>query len=50
MDNHDIPEELEIDEPDDEIENLIFNSEITDDKILTAVQSLKTGKSPGPDG
>ena len=29
--DNEIPEALEIEEPDDEIENLIFNSEITDD-------------------
>ena len=50
MDDNEIPEALEIEEPDDEIEYLIFNSEITNDEILNAVKSLKIGKSPGPDG
>ena len=44
------PEGLEIEEPDDEIENLISNSEKTDDEILNAVKSFKTGKLPRPNG
>ena len=43
-------DDLQIVEPDSEIEELIFNSEITDDEILFAVKSMKAGKSPGPDG
>ena len=50
VDDNEIPEALEIEEPDDEIEYLIFNSEITNDEILNAVKSLKIGISPGPDG
>ena len=50
MDDNENPEALEIEEPDDEIEYLIFNSEITNDEILNAVKSLKIGISPGPDG
>ena len=42
-------EELQIDEPNDEIENLIFNSEITEDEVLMAVKHLKRGKSAGQD-
>ena len=49
-DEHDAFEDIEIEEPDIEIEELIFNSEITDDEIVFAVKSLKTGKSPGTDG
>ena len=42
-------EELQIEEPNDEIENLIFNSEITEDEVLVAVKHLKRGQSAGPD-
>ena len=35
---------------DNEIEEVIFNSEITDDEIVFAVKFLIAGKSPGPDG
>ena len=47
--NINVPVELEIDAPDDEIEFLIFSSEITDDEILAAIKHLKVGKSAGPD-
>lgn len=47
--DEDSNDNIEIDEPDDEIENLIFNSEITDDKLMFAVKSLNAGKAPGPD-
>ena len=47
--NIEVPDELEIETLDDEIENLIFSSEITDDEILAAIQQLRAGKSPGPD-
>ena len=59
-DENDAFEDIEIEEPDNEIEELIFNSEILDDEIFNseimddeivfAVKSLKAGKSPGPDG
>ena len=42
--------DIELDEPSDEIEEHIFNSEITYDKIVTAIRSMKRGKAPGPDG
>ena len=42
--------DIELDEPSDEIEEHIFNSEITDDEIVTAIRSMKRGKAPGPDG
>ena len=47
--DEDLCNNIEIDEPDDEIENLIFNSEITDDEIMFAVKSLRAGKVPEPD-
>ena len=47
--DEDSNDNIEIDEPDDEIENLIFNSEITDDEIMYAVKSLRADKAPGPD-
>ena len=47
--DEDSNDNIEIDEPDDEIENLIFNSEITDDELMFAVKSLRAGKAPGPD-
>ena len=50
VDDNEIPEALEKEEPGDEIEYLNFNSEITIDEILNAVNSLKIDKSPGPDG
>ena len=40
---------LEIETPQDEIENLFFGSEITDDEILAAIQHLMAGKPPRPD-
>ena len=49
-DENDAFKNIEIEEPDDEIEELIFNSEITADEIVFAVKSLKAGKFPGPDG
>lgn len=45
-----ITDDIEIEVPDSEIENLIFNSEITEDEIVFAVKSLRAGKAPGPDG
>ena len=50
LDNSDILDDIEIEEPDDEIEHLIFNKSISDDEILHAVKHLKKGKSAGPDG
>ena len=43
-------DDLQIEDPDSEIEELIFNSAITGNEILIAVKSMKAGKSPGPDG
>ena len=34
----------------DEIEDVIFNSEITEEEILREVRALKEHKSAGPDG
>ena len=34
----------------DEIEDIIFNSEITEEEILREVRALKEDKSAGPDG
>ena len=45
-DNNEAYEDIEIDEPDNEIEELIFNSEITDDEIVFAVKSLIAGIIP----
>ena len=42
-------EELQIDEPNDEIKQLIFNGDITEDEVLVAIKNLKRGKSAGPD-
>ena len=43
------PVKLEIETPQDEIENLFFGSEITDDELLAAIQHLMAGKPPRPD-
>ena len=41
--NIEVPAELEINTPADEIESLIFSSEITDDEILLVIKHLKAG-------
>ena len=50
LDDPELFQNIEIDEPDDEIEHLIFNERISDDEIVHAVKHLKRGKSAGPDG
>ena len=50
LDDPELLRNIEVDEPDDEIEYLIFNERISDDEILHAVKHLKKGKSAGPDG
>ena len=41
--------DITLDEPNDEVENHLFNSEITDEEILIAVKHLKKGTAAGPD-
>ena len=43
-------ETIVIENTDDELENLVFNADISDDEILQAIKHLKEGKSGGPDG
>ena len=43
-------ENIVIENTDDELENLVFNADISDDEILQAIKHLKKGKSGGPDG
>ena len=49
-DNDDVnAAEIEYDITENELEDYIFNSEITNEEILKSVQDLKRGKSAGPD-
>ena len=50
LDDPELLRNIEVDEPDDEIEYLLFNERISDDESLHAVKHLKKGKSAGPDG
>ena len=42
-------DDVSVDEPIDEIEDYIFNSDITEDEIRLSVKHLKAEKKPGPD-
>ena len=41
--------DITLDEPNDEVEDHLFNSEITDEEILIAVKHMNKGKAAGPD-
>ena len=45
----DVAIDIEYDITENELEDIIFNSEITDEEIIKAVRALKKGKSSGQD-
>ena len=47
--NHENDFDITLDEPNDEVEDHLFNSDITDEEILIAVKQMKKGKAAGLD-